>query len=74
MTSWDDDHWICLIVEQKSGFPVEYLSSTPECSGMGNPIPYLVVNGRFQQIPVDQFRRNPDCVTVKRWLNSLDVV
>lgn len=74
MTSWDDDHWIRIIVEQATGFPVEYLSSTPECSGMGNPILCLVVDGRPHQIPVDQFRRNPDCVTVKRWLNSLDVV
>lgn len=74
MSTWNDDHWILVLVEQTTGIPVQYQSNTPECLGPGNPTPYLMVDGRPYQIPIDQFKRNPDCVTVKRWFNSLDVV
>lgn len=73
MPNWDDDQWIIQLVEQATRFPVEYLSSTPECSGMGNPILCLVIDGRYHEIPVDRIRHNPSSETVVRWIQSLEV-
>lgn len=74
MPNWNDDSWILAIVEQVTGIPVQYLSNRPECSGPGNPTPYLMVDGRPCQIPIDQFRCSKPDRAVKRWLKRLGVM